>query len=489
MRNHGVENPSQSEESKSKRKKTNLERYGVENPSQSEEVQERQRETWLMVYGVDHPSKSKGVQTKRKRTNIERHGTSEPLRLKSVRDKIKNTLIENHGVAHPLQSQEILKKTEETNLTKYGVRNVAQNPEISYRVKYTQWKYYYNRNKDILKFTPIDNNQPLSKGDMIQWKCCGNISEYVDFNGPLSARCPICDPPAVTGTSRGEIEVLNFVESIYKGVVLSNDRTTISPKELDIFVPEKKLAIEYNGVYWHSSGSLDEEYLFEPKHIQKTEMCRELGINLFHINEFDWNNPIKREIVQSMISHKLGISETIHARKTTISNISSSEASEFLERNHLQGSIGSKYRVGLYFENRLVSLMTFGVPRFNRSHEWELLRFCNLKGVTVVGGASKLLKFFRTLELGSIISYANRSHSIGTLYENLGFELIGETSPSYVWFNYTKLYSSYETQKHILPNILGDVFDPTLSEAENMYTNGYRRLFDSGNFVYSLASN
>ena len=503
---YGVENPLQSEEIQNRIRQTNIERYGVENPLQSEDVKKKVQSTLLENYGVVNPSQSEEIKFRRNSSNLSKYGVENPLQSEDVKKKISQTNLERYGVESILQSEEIQNRIRQTNLERYGVENPLQSEEIQNRVRHTNlerygceyprqsdivkmgvWQKYYSHNKDLLKFIPQNPSVPLKEGHSVTWKCCGHVSEYIDYNGPMSARCPICDPPLVNGTSRAEQEILDFVKSIYTNTVLSNDRTLIKPKELDIYIPDRNLAIEYNGVYWHSSGSIEEDQFFETRHYNKTLLCGERGINLFHVSEFDWQNVQKKEIIKSMIQHKLGLSETIYARDTTIAEVSPSDSREFLERNHLQGNVNAKIRLGLYHHNRLVSLMTFGKPRFNKNFEWELLRFCNVLGSGVVGGASKLLKHFRTHHTGSIISYANRDHSLGNLYQNLGFELVGESSQNYVWFGDKKIYSRYETQKHKLKNLLGDGFDENMTEAENMYKNGFRRIFDSGNLLYHLS--
>lgn len=473
--------------SESVRKKvfsTNLSIYGVEHPMQSDIVKGRVKSYNLAIYGAEHPMQNVDVKNKTRETNLSRYGVHSTLMVEYVKRKISVTTFERYGGC-PQQNVEVKKSIIETNLKRYGVENPMKSDLVKERFKLVLWNNYYSRNKDLLKFIPQDPSVPLKEGDLIEWKCCGHVSEYIDYNGPMSARCPICDV-SVHGTSSGEIELLDFIKSIYFGEIHHRDRTLIKPKELDIYIPDRNLAIEYNGVYWHSSGSVEEDQFFETRHYDKTISCFMLGINLFHISEFDWQNFQKKEIIKSMIRHKLGSSSIVHARKTEVREVSPSDSREFLERNHLQGNVNAKIRLGLYHDNVLVSLMTFGKPRFNKNFEWELLRFCNDLNMSVVGGASKLLKHFRRHHTGSIISYANRDHSLGTLYQNLGFELISESSPSYVWYYNNKKYSRYETQKHKLKNLLGDMFDENMTEAENMYKNGFRRIFDSGNFVFGL---
>ena len=483
---YGAENPFGSKEIQNRIRQTNIERYGFENPMQSEQIQDKTRQTNVERYGSEVPMRLERVKESVKSTNMERYGFENPMQSKLIREKTQRTIMERYGVSHQSQSKEFRESYKRTSMERYGVENPMQAEEVLEKTRIVKWNNYYSRNKDLLKFIPQDPSVPLKEGHSVTWKCCGHVSEYIDYNGPMSARCPICDPPLVNGTSRAEQEIFNFIKEIYTGDVINGDRNVIYPKELDIYIPDRNLAIEYNGVYWHSSGSIEEDQFFETRHYNKTLLCGERGINLFHVSEFDWQNVQKKEIIKSMIRHKLGSSSVVHARKTEVREVSPSDSREFLERNHLQGNVNAKIRLGLYHDNVLVSLMTFGKPRFNKNFEWELLRFSSSLNTSISGGASKLLKHFRTHHTGSIISYANRDHSLGTLYQNLGFELISESYPSYVWLKEGKQYSRYETQKHKLKNLLGDGFDENLTEAENMYKNGFRRVFDSGNWVFGL---
>ncbi len=279
-----------------------------------------------------------------------------------------------------------------------------------------------------------------------------------------------------SGVSGKEKEVTDFIESIYLGEIVENSRKVITPKELDIFIPEKNLAVEFNGIYWHSEKYLDKNY-----HIDKTNLCKDKGIQLIHIFEHQWLD--KSEIFKSVIANKLGLSQKIYARKCKVVELSN--VSVFLDENHLQGNCPSSIKLGLVYDNELVSVMTFVKPRFNKDCQYELLRFCNKLNTTVIGGASKLLKYFeKNYNPKSIISYANLQWSNGNVYRNLGFEHLNTSDPNYWWVRDEVMLTRYQCQKHKLRVLLKDKFDPSLSEKENMEKAGYSRLFDCGNMVF-----
>ena len=284
-------------------------------------------------------------------------------------------------------------------------------------------------------------------------------------------------------TTKAELELQNLVPNC-----LCNSRNIIDPLELDIYSKEHNFAIEYDGIIYHSFGKSkytkfnNISKLDKNKHLLKTKLCEEKGIQLFHIFENEWL--LKSKIWTSVILNKLGLSNRIYARKCTIKEISSKEARMFIENNHLQGSINSSIRIGLFRDGELVQIMTFGASRFNKKYEYELLRLCSKLNTTVVGGASKILKYFeRNYKPKSLLSYANRRWSNGNLYEKLGFSFLHATEPNYFYVSDDKLESRIKYQKHKLKDLL-DNFDEKLTETENMLNNGYRIIYDCGNLVY-----
>jgi hypothetical protein len=289
--------------------------------------------------------------------------------------------------------------------------------------------------------------------------------------------CPKCG----NGESKWETEITEYIKNdLY--LEANKTRKIISPLEIDIFVPEANLAIEANGLWFHSTAF---EKVTDQTHLNKTELCNAKNISLFHIFEDEWKT--KKDIVKSIISNKCNKnSNKIYARKCEIKEITYKQAQIFIDDNHLQGSAVSSYNIGLFHKDELVSVMTFGKSRYDKKYEWELIRFCNQKFTTVIGGASKLLAFFKKAKLPkSIISYANKRFSNGKIYEVLGFENNHEDSrPNYFYIKASKRYSRQKFQKHKLSKLL-EKFDPDLTEYQNMENNGYYRIWDCGNKIYT----
>ncbi|HEG0266519.1 TPA: hypothetical protein SB288_001472 [Campylobacter coli] len=126
-----------------------------------------------------------------------------------------------------------------------------------------------------------------------------------------------------------------------------------------------------------------------------------------------------------MIKNKLHKNIKIPARSCVVKQINNKDLKDFLDLNHLQGYCSAVIAYGLYKDSDLAACMTFSKPRFNRAYQYELIRFCVKQGITIQGGASKLFKaFLRDYEPISVISYANRRFSKGSIYETLGFKRI-----------------------------------------------------------------
>lgn len=400
---------------------------------QNDIIQEKRKKTCLSKYGVDHNFK---LLDKSGTKNIMHKDNCSELSLNAKKNK-KKTMLDRYGRTAPYEAYYI---TNRKNLTQeYIMENF------------------------------IENNKFDIQSAMLYYNCSRTYFNKFDLPKKLNI---------------GE----EWIYSIIGGK--RNDRTIIKPLELDILNEEYQIGVEYNGLMFHSSGKSTHSTFNNPKyickHLFKTNECEKKDIQLFHIFENEFLDTKKRCIWGSVLNSKLNKTNRIFARKCQVQEIDNSLYREFCEKNHLQGFGNASVKIGLFYESKLVSIMSFGKSRYNKSVDWELIRFCSELNTTVVGGASKLLKYFeRTYQPKSIISYANRRWSQGYLYEKLGFEFIENTNPNYFYFlpNENILYSRVKYQKHKLKDKL-DVFDPKLSETENMYNNGYRKIYDCGNKKY-----
>jgi len=278
-----------------------------------------------------------------------------------------------------------------------------------------------------------------------------------------------------TKISKGQLDLRDFISSL--GITfIENDRSLLDGKELDIYIPSHNLAIEYNGLYWYSELFVDDNY-----HLNKTEMCEEKGVQLIHIFEDEWL--YKQDIVKSRIKNILGLTENkIYARKCEIKEIDFKTSKLFLENNHIQGVTKTKTNIGLYYNDELVSLMCFGGRPFLNNYEYELIRFCNKLDTSVVGGASKLLKYFiKNYKPKEIISYADRRWSNGGVYHNLGFKFKHNSKPNWFILEKNRRYHRLKYQKH---KLVERGYDVNKTAHQICLDDKLYRIYDCGHKTY-----
>lgn len=282
--------------------------------------------------------------------------------------------------------------------------------------------------------------------------------------------CPKCMLGA--NTSKQEKGLGGFISSL--GVKWIKTREILNGKELDIYIPDLKIAIEYDGVYWHNN--INNSYKFEE--------CRKQGIRLIQITEWEWlfcKEKIKNYLKDTLTKEYV---DKIYARKCEIKKIDNKIYKEFCEKNHLQCYAVASVRLGLFYKNELVQIMSFSKSRMSKKYEYEMIRECSKQGYCVVGGKGKLLKYFeKNYKPKSLISYCEKNKFSGYSYLKLGFRLDKESQPGYNYYKGKQKLTRQICQKHKLKEFLEN-FDEDLTEWENMQNNGYMRLFDYGNFIF-----
>jgi endogenous inhibitor of DNA gyrase (YacG/DUF329 family) len=392
-----------------------------------------------------------------------------------------------------------LEKTKLTNLKKYGVDNYAKSDEwknrygeIQEKIIETSTSKYGTRSFNQRKCKDIDltyNKEYLHQKHIIENIPVYAIAEMHStssfYLGQRMKKMGITIN-ALSKTSYKEELIANFIKNDL-GVEVERNCYGILDNKRELDLKYGNFAIELDSLYWHSYDK-KETWSQINKHQQKSLDCHKIGIDLYHIWDYEWKNKRTREIWKSMIRYKLAVNsiKRVFARKCLVKEIDKNLAKEFCKENHIQASTGCAKAYGLFYENQLLSVMTFGIPRFNKKYQWELLRFCTLKNHIVIGGASKLLTHFeRENKPKSLISYANIRWSNGNLYKTLMFTYKGISKPSYSYTDKTgtKILSRNKCQKHKLSHIL-DNFDVNKTEYQNMFEHGYRRFWDCGNFVF-----
>lgn len=258
----------------------------------------------------------------------------------------------------------------------------------------------------------------------------------------------------------------------------TNNRVILSGKELDIYLPEYKLAIEINGLYYHSELSgVNKNY-----HLNKTLECEKQGIQLLQFWDYEVNN--KFLIVEDIIMSKLNLLENkIGARQLMIKKIDNKIAKDFLNNNHLHGFCQAKWHIGLVKDDIIYSIISIGKSR--TSDDWEIIRFVNKNHIKVIGGYSRLISYIKKeLQIDRLMSFADRRISNGDLYLKSGWRLEGVSKPCYWYFKSKQIFHRSHFMKHKLKS--KNDFDHTLTEWQNMIKMGYDRVWDCGNLKFIL---
>ena len=452
----------------SKMKKTLKEKYGDENYNN---IQQGKR-TKLEKYGDEnYNNREKMVQT-----NVEKYGMKvSPNTLEKTKERSSSgeigfkskrfkEYLEVNGVENVSQL-DVIKKNRRDHKIKEMVTSIFDGTRLSGVVV-----PLFDRNS----YTGSEYDK------LYKFKCCKCDLEFEDnvYSGNIP-RCLNCYPHNRFKSSI-ETELLDFLKS-YNIDTIHHDRSVLSGAEIDIYIPSLRLAIECDGIYWHSeiAGGKTNKY-----HSDKTQGCLDKNIQLLHIWDWEWR--CRKEIVKSIVLNKIGKSNRIYARKCEIKEISNHEKSIFLAENHIQGDDTSSIRIGLFHNNELVSLMTFVKSRYDKKYQYELSRFCNLLNTNLIGGASKMFKFFiKNYGINSVVTYSDKRLFSGTVYENIGMKRLNDTPPGYHYFHKNNGVPLNRThfQKHKLSKVL-PVFDSTLSEWQNMQINGYDRIWDCGHFKF-----
>jgi len=270
-----------------------------------------------------------------------------------------------------------------------------------------------------------------------------------------------------TWSSQGEREVMKYIQSINQDIKVQSSVWGVIPNlEIDIWIPEMKIAIEFNGDYWHSTEKKETDY-----HLSKTKLAEQNDIHLIHIYEHEWRD--KPEKVKQLLRGMFTDRQTIGARQTKNGVPTNDEPRSFFDQYHFDGHRGATEYYGLTFNDEWVMMASFT--------NGELIRLAS--SIRVVGGLSKIMKACPHRE---IFSFANRGRTKRNhnIYLASGFVETRTTASNYVYVKGSEKLSRQQAMKHKLPKLLGDGFDPILTERENMQTNKWLRIHDSGQLVY-----
>lgn len=475
-------------------------KYGVSHHWKLEDCVEKRKKTFLHKYGSEFIGSSKSIREKIKKTNIKRYGGPAPLCSKHISKKAHETFckkpqaeldkINNKRLAtynknkdryiqkikeswqrkSPQEISEIVSKREKTCVEKFGRCNPSQVHLDIRIVKFRENKEKYKKFLDVLHNKRKLNIKQIAKILNIDASIVSN--DFYRFNLKINQ----------IYRSFGEDEVIHYLKTLGCNDIIKNYK--LERRELDIFIPSLSLAIEYNGNFRHSF-SIIPDINERKRHFDKTVLCRTQDIRLFHIPESDWISPVKSLIWKSILAKHITNSKSIiYARNTEIKEVSAILAKSFFDNNHLQGYVHSSVYYGLFFKDELVSVMSF----LNKKNGlWELIRFSSKLHHQVIGGASKLLKYFEKLQTWKKLqTFADLKYSYGDLYKKLNFNLEKELPYDYVYTDGKEIFHKRRFQRKYLPKLLGNKFNPDLTEIENVLNSGkYRIMYDAGKLKFS----
>lgn len=419
-------------------------------------------------------------------TILSKYGVRHALQSEVLQEKFKSTMMERHGVVNPGQSKEMMSKAKRTCEQLYGRDELVKRQRESMR------RNYIFSHKDIIGYT--DNGEWIMDCHR-QCDGCDDhafITPQILYHDRRRDGCEVCtklNPISSRVTSGTSLE--KFVTDILDehGIEYKlNIRDVIPPKELDIYIPSKHIAIECNGILWHCDKYKSKNY-----HIDKFNACISKDIQLITL----WEDQIRchPDICKSIIESKLGlINHKTYARKCDVCNLSQRETKLFLEQNHIQGYVRSEVRYGLKNKDgKLVCVMTFSKRSKmsggkNDSDTWELTRYCSIIRTTVIGGASKLLNWFINIHHPShIVSFSCNDISTGSMYEKLGFKNDGQTNTYfYCDRNTMKRYHRSSFSKESIKKKGFNIDGMTEKELMDMYYKNILRIYDCGKIKWSL---
>lgn len=374
------------------------------------------------------------------------------------KENSKLTLLKHYGITHPMKSKEIVDKVLNSSyknqlymekrgyirridlIKEYGTGFLSDENIKNKMVKYKDWKYLHK------KYVYL-------------------IDEYIEN---------------IKTRSKFERDVFDYVKSIYDGKIDQNSRKVIPPKELDIFLPDKNVAIECNGLYYHSENfGIPKNY-----HINKTNLCNKVGVRLIHINERDWD--YHKNICKSIIKDSIGIYDNVvKAEDCSIKETCEENSRYFLLNNHLNGYIKSDINIGLYYNKDLVELISLNKLNNNK---YELVRHCSLINYKVSNGLNKLLNYITDKIANTIITSVDISKYNLNAYYNIGWELVSFSEPECAFYKNKNKYSQKEYPN--LENILSKKnINNNLSYSDNMKNNYFLKIYDCGKANLKYCSN
>jgi hypothetical protein len=484
-----------------KRVNTSIQKYGVKHYSQTSEFKTRCKKTSKAKFGVEHPAtQSAEVQAKIKCSLMAHYGVINPSQALSVKMKKLETTQRHYGVDNPSKSGVTQLRKEATSLSHWGVKHPSAAKVIQEKIRKTK----ISRSYPIEVLNCLTSETFWNAEYVKKEKTLDQIAQELNIASCVAGRFMHLYAPSIqirpgSWISTQETEILEFLQANYPGPIQqqktlgqiahdTNQQMPDNPRySLDLYLPELHLAIEHNGLYWHSTA-IHPDPLY---HLKKTQNAAQLGIRLIHIWEDDWRD--KRSLMASKLRVILGVSQLprIHARSCKISIPSASLKKEFYNAHHIKGDGQGSVTYSLVFNEETVAMLT--LKRLNESSdsEWDLNRFAAHIGYRVPGAFSKLLHQFLVdyPMTNKIVTYADRCWSQGNVYLKNGFTLDSKnpmTPPAFhgVECSYTKRVSRRAYTHGRLKKRFPSTYDPNLTQLENLSRANIPVVYDCGNYKF-----
>lgn len=302
--------------------------------------------------------------------------------------------------------------------------------------------------KDFILLTPLKDYSHRQQQYLI-FECitCGERCSKTLQAFERGSVCPTCSP---NNSSIGEQEVADAVDRMIEEAelhydVVRNDRQALNGLELDVYIPQRRFAVEYHGLYWHSDAAGRDRQT----HRRKLEACRAAGITLLQIFADQWRD--RQDICLSMIRHRLGLSERVHGRECEVREVDVHTANNFLQKNHLSGEVRARQAFGLFYEDSMVGALTLRFPftvKHRKANLMEVARFSLERNLAVPGGLGKLIKavskWCQQEGFGGLLSYVDLCHGEGSGYEQAGMTRVGETEVSFWYTDGNRRYDRFK---------------------------------------------
>ena len=448
--------------------------YSNKTPEERKQTRLKTMQTCREKYNTDFSQQAESVKVKQRLTW--KNKTSEELELKDKRRK--QTTLSKYGVDHIMKSADVIDTVKKRHFEKFSYYHWEQK-HISHKDIYFDDAKF----KDFVISLYNENNESRVKKTV--------LDKY--FNVNTLGRCEELHLRKYIYVQRSKLE-----EQVKKA--FDNNKIhyqwrnrSIVPGtngmkhfyELDFYLPDYNAAIEINDLATHNAIARSSSKFGEKYHLYKTEECKKKGIRLIHIWEWDLAGSHNKTI--NWLLNELNESKRrIGARQCKIKQVSRDEEKDFLNTYHLQGYTKSSVCLGLYNDDELLEVMSFGKARYNKKYEYELLRLCTRHGYSVIGGASRLFKHFTdNYTPESVISYCDYSKFTGDVYEKIGMTFDKLSKPTIVYCDFKmNVINESMLMRYGVDNLLHTNYGPGTDNREMIIKHGYLPVYNCGNLIY-----